>query len=289
MGGISLARFAIASVAVLLLALVALVAFLPESWLGAATAIWVFLLGYVPVTPFALRASIGNTVLRYLYGLTAVPVFAVIFVWMLHRLFTEFPQLDASFARALAHGGKNAGLAHAVLVAGLAAIVFGVWYALIRCLDYGIGRLGARVATTIASALSLAFVSGVSLLAYDAGLIGSEEWRVSRRTYGGAMPNQDWMSVPQLDREFKRWERSWYYPRRVDGRCEGGVESYRVEWKIQREGQHYYFYYGLARDVFQEYDTTLRGRGYSLDSMTVFPGCAGADRYQGTWLRTNVR
>lgn len=246
-----------------------------------------FLLAYVPITPFALRVKFGHPVLRYFYALTAVPVFAVIFLWMLHRLFTEFPALDAAFSAAMARGGRHAGMTHALVVVIPTALLFALWFGLFRMLDKGISRLEGRAGTTLAVAVVSAFLAGVLYVAHDAGVIGSEVWRMSRRTYAGVMPNKAWLDAAQLDQEFGRWRRTWIYPHRIVGQCHNSVEWYRVEWKVLDDGQRYYVYYGIPQETYERHDQNLRGRGYSLDSMTQFRDCSGKDRFQATWSAIN--
>ncbi len=281
-------RFALISVGILLVSMVAVAAVLPREWMEVALVVWLFLLVYVPLTPFALRVKLRSTVLRYFFGLTAMPVFAVSFIWLLHRLFTEFPVLSETFSAVMARGGRNAGMGHAVIVLIPAIILFVAWYWAIRLLDRGLDRLGRGTATTLAAAIVLTFLGGILFVAHDAGIIGSAEWRMSRRTYGGAAPNKEWMTQAQLQQESKRWWKTWYYPRSIEGQCHDNVERYRVDWKVLDADQRYYYYWGLERSVYEGYDRDLRARGYGQESVTRFRDCAGNEKYQATWT-TRVR
>jgi hypothetical protein len=252
-----------------------------------ALVVALFLLAYLPITPLALRVKFRHRVLRYFYGLTAVPVFAVIFLWMLHRLFSELPVLAATFSAAMANGGRHAGMAHALVVVIPTLLLFALWYGLLRMLDNGIGRLESGAGTAVAATIVFTFLAGILFVAHDAGVIGSDVWRVSRSTYGGAMPNKAWLNAAQLDQELGRWRRTWIFPRRVVGQCHNNIEWYRVEWKVLDEGQRYYAYYGIPQETYERYGQDLLRRGYSLDSMTQFRDCSGKDRFQATWSATN--
>jgi hypothetical protein len=288
-GASPLVRFAAISVAVILVATTVAAIVLPGNWAFAAILFGLFLLGYVPVTPFALRAKIGNGVLRYLFGLTAVPLFMVLFVWILHRLFTELPQLDAAYAAERSAGGRMPGMGYGAMITALTAIVFGAWYGLLRLLDHAIRALAAPAANAVASLIAVAVLSGAVFLAYDGGLIGSRVAHVAQRAPGGAHPSGDWMSANELQREFDHWKPEAYYPQRIEGKCERGALHYRADWKIIERGRRYSFHYGASRETFERHAGEMRAQGYALDSTSVFKGCGGEERFQGTWTRSAPR
>jgi hypothetical protein len=286
-----LAQFAAKSLAVILATTVVAAIVLPREWAFAVVIFGFFLLLYVPVTPFAFRAGIGNSVLRYLFGLTAVPLFVVMFIWILNRLFTEFPQLDASFAATRSQGTRynSPGAGYGAIVAVLTVIVFGAWYGLVRGLDYAIRGLAAPAASAAASLFAIAVLSGAVFLAYDGGYIGSREAPVVQRMPGGAHPSGDWMSANELQKEFDHWKPHLYYPQRVEGKCERGALRYRADSTVIGEGRQFSFHYGASRETFVRHSGEMRAQGYALDSTSVFKGCGGEERYQGTWTRSAPR
>ena len=276
-------RFALISAGILLVSMIPVALLLPRKWLTKAVFIWLFLLAYVPLTPSALRVKLRSTVLRYLFGLTAVPVCALIFIWMMHRLFTEFPTLSETYSAAVDRGARNPGLLHAVIVLIPTGILFAGWYWAIRLLDQGLERVGVGARTTILTAVVITFLGGAAYTAHDAGIIGSTEWRMARRTYGGAAPDRDWLREAQLRQETARWGKTWFYPRRIEGQCHESAEWYRVDWKVLDADQRYYYYWGLEQSVFESYDRNLRARGYVQESLTRFRDCAGNEKFQATW------
>jgi predicted secreted protein len=290
-GASPMAKFAMKSLAVVVVATTAAAIVLPGDWKFVAVLVGLFLLGYVPVTPFALRAKIGNGVLRYLFGLTAVPLFMVLFVWILHRLFTELPQLEAAYGAQRSSGLRMPGIGHGAMVTVLTSIVFGAWYGLVRGLDQAIRGLAAPAATAVASLFALAAVSAALYLAYDSGYLRKRPAPapVVERTPGGSQPSGDWMSAGELMKEFEYWKPNSYYPQRIEGVCERGALRYRADWKVAERGQRYFFYFGLPRERFDRHDGALRGQGFTRDSTSVFRDCEGGERYQGTWTLSAPR
>lgn len=71
-------RFALVATVLLILALLA-TPLLPAGWTGAWVVGMIGLLVYVPLTPLALRAKLDNQILRYFFGLTALPIFGEIY------------------------------------------------------------------------------------------------------------------------------------------------------------------------------------------------------------------
>ena len=263
----SLVTYALVALGVGLVA-VFLAPLLPAQWQGLGVVVTVFLMIYAPLTPFALRVRIGNPVLRIFFGLTAVPVFMVIFVWMLHHLFTAFPALESSFAASWARGGRHAGAAHAATIIAPSVVAFLAWYAVVRLADAGIRRLdGAK---------QNAAAAGLLVVLAGAGAFLASPWAVPE-------PSAEWMTGAQLEQAHAA-ARSAYFPSRIEGRCEGAVEKYRAEWK-RAEGRQHYFWFGAGKAAYDSQDRNLRAKGYRLESVTQFRGCAGHELFQGSWTR----
>lgn len=261
---------------------------LPNAAVPMAIPIGLSLIAYVPIMLFAVKAKFRSTALRYFFGFSAVPVFAVLFFWVLHRFVVEFPLFADTFGESMAQGGRRAGMGHGLIVLAVSSAAFGIWYGMVRALDRFTERIPAGTGTAAAVAFALACSGATLWVAYDAGLIGSTEWRTARREYGGASPSREWMTEAQLQAEYKRWHRSSFYPSEIVAKCHNGVVWYRVVWKTLQNRQHYYFYYGLPKDTFDRYDRELRAKGYAPVSMTQFRDCAGGERFQGTWVRTGA-
>lgn len=95
-----------------------------------------YFLCYYPATSVALRSAKLHGFLRYLFCLTALPVFGGLLVASVVWLFGEFPLLRESYSRAWELRTPSRGMmGYAILVAIPAAIAFWFWYRALRLLD----------------------------------------------------------------------------------------------------------------------------------------------------------
>jgi len=97
-------------------------------------------------------------------------------------------------------------------------------------------------------------------------------------------PSADWMTAARFQREFAAWSKS-HYPASIEGRCAGGRDEYRSAWAPVPEGTRYYAWYGMGRDWFDRRSRAYGANGFRLEASTQFVDCAGAQRFQGTWVR----
>jgi hypothetical protein len=97
-------------------------------------------------------------------------------------------------------------------------------------------------------------------------------------------PSAGWMSGERFNREFAAWSPS-HYPASIEGRCAGGREEYRSEWIPVPDGARYYAWYGMGGDWLDRRSREYAAQGFRLEASSRFVDCAGAPRFQGTWLR----
>jgi len=100
---------------------------------------------YIPLTYIAFRTAVLHGALRYFFCLTAAPLFIVVFAVCMIEIFRVFPWLAESLSRALAAGGRNAGMAQGIPSVILAAAVFWAWYKILKVIDGIIYRTKANV------------------------------------------------------------------------------------------------------------------------------------------------
>jgi hypothetical protein len=132
---------------------------------------------------------------------------------------------------------------------------------------------GRRIAAVIGLAAAAAFAA----ITYQATQVG---W-LSASLFA---PSTAWMSGERFQREFAAWSPS-HYPASIEGRCEAGREEYRSGWTSRPEGAGFYAWYGMNQSWFDRRTRELAARGFRLEASTRFVDCAGAERFQGTWIR----
>ncbi len=94
-----------------------------------------YFLCYYPATAVALRSAKLHGFLRYVFCLTALPLFGSLLVASVVWLFGEFPLLSDGYSRAWEAGGRRPGMAYGVLVAIIAGVAFWLWYKALCLLD----------------------------------------------------------------------------------------------------------------------------------------------------------
>jgi hypothetical protein len=99
-----------------------------------------FLVIYVPLTYVALRTTSIQGALRYFFCLTAAPIYVALFVASIVWLFAAFPVLEEGLFRALGAGGRRAGMAQGILAGLVAAIVFWLWFRIVKMMDKAMHR-----------------------------------------------------------------------------------------------------------------------------------------------------
>ncbi len=129
----------------------------------------------------------------------------------------------------------------------------------------------------IAGAIGVAAAAAFAAITYQAAQVGWLSASV-------LAPSAAWMSGERFQREFTAWSAS-HYPASIEGRCAGGRDEFRSEWTGLPEGTAYYAWYGMGRDWFERRSREYAEKGFRLEANSRFVGCAGADLFQGTWLK----
>jgi hypothetical protein len=132
---------------------------------------------------------------------------------------------------------------------------------------------GRRIAGVIGLAAAAAFAA-ITLQATQTGWLSASLFA----------PSAEWMTTERFRREFAAWSRS-HYPASIEGRCADGREEYRSEWTPVPEGTGYYAWYGVGRAWFDRRNREYAAQGFQLAAGSQFVDCAGAERFQGTWIR----
>ena len=125
-----------------------------------------FFVIYVWPTAIALGSSSLHGFFRYLFGLTAVPLFVALFFAWVHWLFSAVPAFGQGFSRANQSGNSRGEQGFAIIAIAPAAFVFWLWYKALTMIDRVIFRpkpnlvrpkidmvnnpVGAMVAATVA-------------------------------------------------------------------------------------------------------------------------------------------
>ena len=98
-------------------------------------------------------------------------------------------------------------------------------------------------------------------------------------------PGSDWLTSAQYQQEFNTRLQKGFYPRAVEGKCQGDGEQFRTEWKILPLGVGFASHHGLTKEGYDNKNREYSSKGYSLESLLNFKDCSGIERYQATWLK----
>lgn len=94
-----------------------------------------------------------------------------------------------------------------------------------------------------------------------------------------------WMTSAQYQQAFNRRATQGFYPDRVEGKCESGIEQFRAEWSRIPSGGRFVSHHGIDREAYvsknREYTSN---RDYARVFVTTFRDCSGVQRYQATWI-----
>lgn len=98
--------------------------------------------------------------------------------------------------------------------------------------------------------------------------------------------SQEWMTSQQYQEAFDKHVADGLYPHKLEGRCAGGVEKFRVEWKgfpLGSEG--FISHHAVTREFYERKNQEYVAMGASLESLNSFRDCAGNDQYQANWFK----
>ena len=100
-----------------------------------------------------------------------------------------------------------------------------------------------------------------------------------------SVPDSQWMTSAQYQREFDTWVREGFYPNELDGQCQSDGEKFRADWKVIPSGATFFAHHGMTRQDYERRSQEYHSNGYALESLKHFKDCSGNDMYQATWLK----
>ena len=95
----------------------------------------------------------------------------------------------------------------------------------------------------------------------------------------------NWMTSAQYQQDFNTRANAGFYPHKVDGKCQSGIEEFRAEWRKTPSGDRFLAHHGIDRGAYDSKNREYTSKGFSLVFVTTFTDCSGVDRYQATWLK----